>query len=90
MADTRPVPRDPHKESRRQFLLDTTKMVCGVGAAGLGLALVFRGEADDDRRLRAVTIDDGRHRAGFYLVTLPENLQIPSVEAFVGLAHNGK
>lgn len=67
-----------------------TTAVRSAVAAGLGLALVFRGEADDDRRLRAVTLDDGRYRAGFYLVTLPENLQIPSVEAFVGLAHSGK
>lgn len=63
-----------------------TTAVRSAVAAGLGLGLVFRGEADDDRRLRAVTIDDGRHRAGFYLVTLPENLQIPSVEAFAALA----
>jgi len=63
-----------------------TTAVRSAVAAGLGLGLVFRGEADDDRRLRAVTIEDGRHRAGFYLVTLPENLQIPSVEAFAALA----
>ena len=36
MTDTRQAQR----EARRQFLLDTTKMVCGVGAAGLGLAML--------------------------------------------------
>lgn len=36
MANTPPAQR----EARRQFLLDTTKMVCGVGAAGLGLAML--------------------------------------------------
>ena len=29
-------------QARRQFILDTTKMVCGVGAAGLGLALLSK------------------------------------------------
>jgi|UPI0008366217 DNA-binding transcriptional LysR family regulator len=67
-----------------------TTAVRSAVAAGLGLALVFRGEADDDRRLRTVTLDDGGHRAGFYLVTLPENLQIPSVEAFIALAQSQK
>lgn len=54
-------------------------------AAGLGLAPMFRGEAAHDDRLRALDLDGGRHRAGFYALTLPENLQIPAVAAFLEL-----
>lgn len=57
-------------------------------AAGLGIALMFRGEADEDRRLRIVEVDSKAHRAGFYLVTLPENGQVPTIAAFASLAKN--
>lgn len=32
----------PRIEARRQFLLDTAKMACGVGVAGLGLAMLAK------------------------------------------------
>lgn len=54
-------------------------------AAGLGLAPIFRGEAAHDQRLRALDLDGGRWRAGFYALTLPENLHIPAVSAFIAL-----
>lgn len=57
-------------------------------AAGLGLALMFRGEADEDRRLRTVDVDGRAHSAGFYLVTLPENAQVPSIAAFSSIVKN--
>lgn len=78
----------PYRQWARPALtVSGTSAVRSAVAAGLGLALVFRGEADDDRRLRTVTVDKGSHSAGFYLVALPENLQIPSVSAFASLAN---
>lgn len=55
-------------------------------AAGLGVALLFRGETGNDRRVRAIDIAGATPRAGFYLATLPDNLLLPSVAAFIELA----
>lgn len=55
-------------------------------AAGIGVAPIFASEAGQDARLTAVPLRGDNLTAGLFLVTLPENLEMPTVAAFAAVA----
>ncbi len=55
-------------------------------AAGIGAAPIFASEAGQDMRLKAVPLRGEGLTAGLYLITLPENLEMPTVAAFAAVA----
>ncbi|MFN3228231.1 MAG: LysR substrate-binding domain-containing protein [Asticcacaulis sp.] len=72
----------------RAFVVESREAAKEATAQGLGFALVLDGETGSDSRLCAVPVAPLTRKAGVYLVTLRENLEIPAVSAFVALAGN--
>lgn len=65
-----------------KFVVETQEAVKEAVANQLGLSLIFDGQGDFDSRLTKIEIDDFADRAGTYLVSLHESLDIPVVRAF--------
>lgn len=55
-------------------------------AAGIGVAPIFASEAGQDARFTTVPLRGDNLSAGLYLMTLPENLEMPTVAAFAAVA----
>jgi len=53
--------------------------------AGIGVAPIFASEAGQDSRLKAVPLRGKNLTAGLYFITLPENLEMPTVAAFAAV-----
>ena len=55
-------------------------------ANGIGFGTVLDGEVGEDRRIKALPLEDLDMGTGVYIVSLRESLEIPAVKVFVELA----
>lgn len=78
------------KPFRPIFTVESREAVKEAVANGVGFGTVLDGEIGQDARLKALPLKGFDARAGVYLVSLKESLEIPAFAAFASLAGDAK